>query len=66
MHTFTGRKSLFQANSDLSGDCYIVETETGRGIDVPCDDILDFVAEYIRSRRIGEIEQMSTKDILGL
>ena len=50
----------------MSGDCEIVEKESGRSMKVPCEDILDFVADYVRSEKIGKLEQMNNKDVLGI
>lgn len=66
MHTFNGSKARIHFNSDMSGDCEIIEKESGTSIKIPCEDILDFVADYVRSQRIGSLEQISNKDILGI
>ena len=66
MHTFNGKKTIIHYNSDMSGDCIIFNKETEQEVEVPCEDILDFVANYVRSQKIGKLEQMETKDILGL
>lgn len=66
MHTFNGSKARIHFNSDMNGDCEIIEKESGTSIKIPCEDILDFVADYVRSQRIGMLEQMSTENILDL
>lgn len=66
MHTFNGSKARIHFNSDMNGDCEIIEKESGTSIKIPCEDILDFVADYVRSQRISSLEQMSNKDILGI
>lgn len=66
MHTFDGSKTRFHFNSDMSGDCEIIEKESGRSMKVPCEDILDFVANYVRNEKIGKLEQINTNDILGI
>lgn len=66
MHTFKGKKSIIHYNSDMSGDCVIFNKETEQNIEVSCDDILDFVAKYVKSQKISKLEQMDSKEILGL
>lgn len=50
----------------MSGDCEIIEKESGKSIKTPCEDILDFVADYVRSQKNSNIEQMSSKNIFGI
>ena len=52
MHTFKGKKSIIHYNSDMSGDCVIFNKETEQNIEVSCEDILDFVAKYVKSQKI--------------
>ena len=66
MHTFDGKQVRIHYNSDMSGDCFIVNKETGQRVDVSCEDILDFVANYVRNRKIEILEQMGTDDVLGI
>ena len=70
MHTFVGKKTRIHYNSDMSGDCIIMNEETKESVKVSCEDILDFVADYVRFQKIykleQKLEQMKTKDILGL
>ena len=66
MHTFNGKKTRIHFNSDMSGDCIVINTDTEQKVEIPCEDIISFVAEYVRSERIGKIEQMGTDEILGL
>lgn len=66
MHTFDGSKTRIHFNSDMSGDCEIIEKESGNSVKVPCEDILDFVADYVRGQKIGNLEQMGSKDIFGI
>lgn len=66
MHTFVGKKTRIHFNYDMSGDCIVMNEETKENIKVSCEDILDFVADYVRDHKIYKLEQMETKDILGL
>jgi len=66
MHTFEGNKTRIHYNSDMSGDCIIFNKEDKQEIRVSCEDILDFVANYVRIQKISKLEQMETKDVLGI
>lgn len=66
MHTFNGKTCRIHFNSDVSGNIRIIDKDSNEEITIDGKDILDFVAEYIRSKRISTIEQMNTDDILGL
>lgn len=66
MHTFEGSSCRIHFNSDMSGDIHIAEKGSDKEIKVDGQDILDFVANYVRSERISKLEQMETKEILGL
>jgi hypothetical protein len=63
MHTFEADSGTrIHYNSDYSGDV-IITTVTDR-IELPCKDILDFVASYIRANRIDAVANLSTEDLL--
>lgn len=66
MYTFEGKSCRIHHNSDMSGEVHICDKNSGKELKVEAQDILDFVAEYIRSERIGRLEQMSTDSILYL
>lgn len=66
MHTFEGSSCRIHFNSDMSGDIHICDKDSDREIKVDGQDILDFVANHVRCERISKLEQMETKDILGL
>ncbi len=65
MHTYKGKSLIIHHDGDYKGECYIVDKETKTQIKVSCEDLLDFAAEYVRSKRISEIENMSTDEILN-
>ena len=66
MHAFVGKnKTKIHFNSDMSGEC-IIHNENGNNIKISCEDIIDFVAEYVRMEKISRLEQMSSEEILGL
>lgn len=63
-HTFNGKTITIHYNSDLSGEATLVTNHVRDEIDPK--DLLDFVAHYIRTERISELEQADTLKILGL
>jgi hypothetical protein len=63
-HTSVIRDTKFLHAADYSGNVEIVNN-TGR-IDVPFEDLLDFVAHYVLGKKMEVLENMSTNQILGL
>ena len=66
MHTFEGKSCRIHHYSDMSGEVHICDKKSDKELVVDAQDILDFVADYIRAKRIGMLEQMSTENILHL
>lgn len=67
MHTFKGKSCSIFHNSDLSGNVKIVTGVYGENsLEVLGEDLLDFVANFVRDKRISDLEQASTDDILGI
>lgn len=66
MHTFNGKKTRVRYNNDMSGNIIIQHKDYELELSVLGEDILDFVAEYVRSQKISKLEQMDSKEILGL
>lgn len=64
MHTYKGKTLIINHDGDYKGECYIIDKETKTQIKVSCEDLLEFVAEYIRSKRIAKIENMDTDELL--
>lgn len=61
--------TIFQFNSDLSGDVLIVnkQAQTLRGEKVVSGAaLLEFVAEYVRTRQIAKLESLAVDDLLSL
>ena len=62
-HTYQHTGATFICNPDLRGDVTIIEhtincaMETDARVTVPCQAILDFVAEHVRRDRIAVIER---------
>lgn len=75
MHSFQGLYGLTKINynSDLSKVLIHVAkdkvedgtVETYVWVEIDGELLLDFVADYIKRRKIEEIKQMNTKEILG-
>ncbi len=69
-HTFEGpsKKTRFHYNSDLSGDVSIhVDDENGlRALNVPGEDLLAFVADYVRGRKISALEDAEWHEVFGI
>lgn len=51
MHTFEGKSCRIHYNSDMSGHVYICDKNFSKELVVEAQDILDFVANYVRSER---------------
>lgn len=66
MHTFEGSSCRIHFNSDMSGDIHICDKDSDKEIKVDGQDILDFVANHVIRERISKLEQMETREILGL
>jgi len=64
MHTHIAEQTTFNYNSDGSGDVFINHIDGN--VSVPFDDLLEFFAEFVRRKKICEIEIMSDKSVLGI
>jgi hypothetical protein len=56
----------FNFNDDLSGEVYVTVGPEDKKVTVfiPAQDILDFVAEHIRLKKISDLENASTEELL--
>ena len=66
MKSFNGNSAIFHYYSNLSGKVTIIPIGTEIEIEIDGQDVLDLVAEIVRSKKIGDIEDMETNEILGL
>ena len=66
MNTFNGKSVKVFHNSDYSGDCLIINKETNEEMNILTDDLIDFVAEYVKKQKIKDIECMTSMEILRL
>lgn len=57
MHTFRGEAVNIHHNGDYSGN--IIISIDGMSIEIPCEDIFNFVAEYVIQKRIADTEQLA-------
>lgn len=66
MRTIKGRwGTIFHHNSDFSGNVVVVKGD-GTEFEIPAQDILDLVAEHVRSIKIAKLEDLLPEQLLGL
>lgn len=67
MHTFDGDSCIIVHHSDLSGDMHI-KSKLGGGaaMQIKGEDLLHFIADYVRMKKISALEQASAEEILGI
>lgn len=67
-HTFSYGKTHIHYNSDFSGDVHIMHEQNGvqSEIEIPCQVLIEFAANFVRGRRIAELETASPETVLGL
>lgn len=74
MHSFIDKKNditIFH-NGDFSGDCLLIVKDEAveifnnehSQIRIPCEALLAFVSDYIRSEKISKLENMTIKELL--
>lgn len=67
IHSFHGKSVNIHYDSDiLSGECIIANKESGEEIRVSGGDLLDFVAEHVKCKRISELENANIVKILRI
>lgn len=66
MHSFTTKNGTrFHHNGDYSGDV-IIDARGFSDITLPCVDLLEFTANYVRQKRISQLENASLEEILNV
>lgn len=67
MQTTETNNRIFVHHGDYSGDIdvYSKYDPQNKQASIPMQDILEFVAEYIRSTRISILEQMQPEEIIA-
>lgn len=67
MHTFKGRSgTTFHFNGGGDGQVVIPLKKQGGEVYVPCEDLVDFVAELVRRKRQSQLDDMSAEELFGL
>lgn len=66
MHTFEGKGCRIHYNSDMSGGIHICDKNINKRLVVEAQDILDFVADYVKNQKINALEWATTEEILQL
>ena len=73
MHTFESRRLRnsgirIHHNGDFSGDAIVSRDASPKNIEVmvPCSLLLEFAAEFVRAKKIAELEQMDAAQLLGV
>lgn len=64
MHHFDGEKNFFNYNSDLSGDVEVGTNGLRMTFKINARDLLDFLADVVRNRRIAALEDAAPDEIL--
>jgi len=64
MATFLANGAIFHYNSDLSGGVTIIVK--GKDFTVNGEDLLDFIAYFVRNEKVTQLEQADTLTIFGL
>ena len=62
MHTFVGKSCRIHHNSDMSGQ--VIISTPGAKIEVSGEDLLEFVAVFIRGEKINSLEQKPWQEFL--
>ena len=64
MHTFNGDSCNIHYNSDFSGEAIIYNKNDHTEIRVDSQDLINFVSEYVRSKKVSQLDNMNSDDIL--
>lgn len=65
MHSETYNEYVVHFNGDRAGSATITNTITGESMDVPCTLLLNFGANYVREKRMRQIEDMELDELLS-
>ncbi len=65
MHTTKCGETTFVCNSDPKAGLVKVANHRGH-LFVFFDDLAEFVAEHVRTKRIGKLEDATTDELLGI
>lgn len=66
MYSFNGESCTIHYNSDFSGETIIYNKNDDTEIRVNSQDLINFVAEYVRSKKVSRLENMNSDEIFGV
>ena len=71
MHMFQAGDTIFNFNSDGSGDVRIQRADdlnyaSSEQLSVPMAHVFEFVAHFVKSQQISQIEDQNWEKVLGL
>ena len=66
MHSFSGKSCTIHYDSDFSGKAIIYNKNDHTETHIDSQDLIDFVAEYVRSKKVNQLENMDSDEILGV
>ena len=64
MHSFSGKTVTIFHNGDYSGDFILLEKNSNNEIKIDGEDLFNFLAGYIRTEKIREIENMNLNELI--
>lgn len=65
MHTTEAHGVAFIHHGDYSGEVRIVAPD-GQELEVPADALISFVAEFVRDKKMTQLEDASERELFGL
>ena len=70
MHDFKGEKGTLFLHNSFSGDVLVInpnhESNDPQEIEIPFEDMKEFVAESVRWKKINKLENAEVNELLGL
>lgn len=66
MHTFNGKSCNIHYNSDFSGEAIVYNKNDNTETRVETQDLINFVAEYVRTKKVSYLENMNSDEIFGV
>lgn len=66
MHSFNGKSCTIHYNGDFSGEVIVCNKNDNTEVHVDTQDLIDFVAEYVRSKKVDRLENMNSDEIFGV
>ena len=65
MHSFNGGSCIIHYDGDFDGEVIICNKNDNTEIRIDIHDLINFVSEYVRNKKISQLENMSTNEVLG-